>query len=435
MTSHVVLPNQTVLIKNGIIENLGKTTKLKIPKNYQIIDGKGQFLMPGLTDTHVHFFQEQYADHKNTNELELKMMLANGITTARVMAGHPDYLAAKNKVKNGEWPGPDLIVASPQLAGKWHWDSTFKNYEVVNTIQKATDAVLKFKAEGYDAIKVTFMVEAPVYEAAAKAAKAANIPFIGHVGPQAKLPLALKYGMQIEHMDEFIDQLLPDTSYNHGQSVSDMNVWRMKAWATVPHLMESKIPALAMAVKEAGVYVSPTNYFFISCFGSTDPDEVYKAKPDYGYIPQELLEDKWDIKKRQRDMPIAAADKARYVDLRKKITLALNKAGVPLMAGSDSPEWFLATGFSIHDEIATFATAGLSNFEALKTATVTPAQYFNNNKGTVTKGKAADLLLLDKNPLEKIENTRSIVGIIKAGKYYSTNHINSFLKQAKNLSK
>lgn len=433
MANNQLLENQTVLVKNGLIEALDK--KVKIPKSYKIIDGNGKFLMPGLTDTHVHFFQEQYTNHRNTNELELKLMLANGLTTARIMAGHPEYLAAKQNIQDKKWIGPDLLVASPQLVGSWPWEPEFKNYEIVDSPEKAKNAVKQFKAMGYDAIKITFMVSKPNFEAIVKAAKAENIKVVGHVGPKAKLQAALDAKMQIEHMDEFIDVLLPDISYNHGESVSDMNVWRQKAWNTVPVLMESKIPDLVAKVKQAGVYVSPTNYFFVSCFGTKNTDEYYKNRPDYQYIPKELLESRWDIKKRQRDMNLPQDSQDKYVMLRKKMVFELNKAGVPLMAGSDSPEWFLVAGFSVHDELKTFVEAGLSNFDALKTATITPSKYFNNNKGIIAKGKAADLLLLDKNPLENIENTRAISGVFKTGKYYSKEDLVSYLNEAKAISK
>ncbi|MBC7862368.1 MAG: amidohydrolase family protein, partial [Bacteroidia bacterium] len=90
------------------------------------------------------------------------------------------------------------------------------------------------------------------------------------------------------------------------------------------------------------------------------------------------------------------------------------KAGVPLMAGSDSPEWFLVQGFSIHDELETFVKAGLTPFAAIETATKNPASYMNliKQKGTIETGKIADLVLLNENPLENISNTRSINGMI-----------------------
>jgi len=432
MNTAASLANQSVLISDGKIEAIGSSSKIKTPVGYRIIDGKGKYLVPGLFDMHAHFFQEQYDNNKSTTKEELGMMLANGITSARIMAGHPEYLVAKAKLKIGDWEGPEITVASPQLVGSWPWPAGFKNYEIVNTPQKATAAVKKFKQEGYDAIKITFMVNRECYDAIVSTAKEVGIKVVGHVGPKVKLPAALVAGEQIEHMDEFIDMLLPDTTYNHGQSVSDMNIWRKEAWLTVPSLDESKITALVQQVKESGVYVTPTNYFFISTFGQIPTENEIRNKKDYSYIPAALVTERWKNREHYIHMEIPKESRDRYVFLRKKMVNELSRAGVPLMAGSDSPEFFLVTGFSIHDELAAFTEAGLSNFSALKTATVTPATFLGlKNKGSVEIGKDADLILLDKDPLTDIRNTTSINAVVKNGKYFDRTKLDAMLASAK----
>ena len=432
MNAEKSLPHQAVLIKNGRIIQVANDGKVKPAKDMVIIDGTGKFLMPGFFDMHAHFFYEQ-GEYRNTCENELKVMLANGLTTARILAGHPAYLEARSNVSSGKWPGPELFVASPQFVGRWPWPPDFKNFEIVDTKEKAADAVRRYKREGYDAIKITFMVKRDVYDEIVKTAREVGIKVVGHVGPEVKLPAALAAGEQVEHMDEFIDMLLPDSTYNHGQSVSDMNIWRKNAWATVPYLDETKIPSLVKAVKEAGIYVTPTNFFFLSCFGEGMTDEQYKQRPDYAYIPGEILKERWDIKDRYWKNPPPPENRSKYVYLRKKMTYELWKAGVPLMAGSDSPEWFLVTGFSIHDEIETFVKAGLSPFAALQTATINPATYLGISKrtGTVETGKEADLILLDKNPLEDIRNTRAISGVFATGKWYDKKTIEQMLEEGK----
>ena len=433
MDRETTLENQTLLIENGKIIEIGTAGRINIPNGFQVIDGKGKYLIPGLSDMHAHFFNEQ-GSHRNTTEVELKVMLANGLTTARIMAGHPNYLAARQNVREKRWIGPELVVASPQLVGRWAWDTTFKNYEIVDTPAKAENAVRKFKKEGYDAIKITFMVDRPAFDAINKTAREVGVKVVGHVGPKVKLPAALAAGEQIDHMDEFIDMLLPDTSYNHGESVSDMNLWRMNAWNTVPYLDESKIPALSQLVKKSGIYVCPTNYFFISCFGASFTENVYKSKPDFGYIPKEILPERWRVMQLNRKMPIPRESIERYVAIRKKMTKSLWEAGVPLMAGSDSPEWFLMTGFSIHDEIKTFVEAGLSPFAALQTATIHPADYLGlTQKGRIKKGMDADLVLLDRNPLENIDHTKSISGVFKDGRWFDRATLTDFLTDAKKV--
>lgn len=119
------------------------------------------------------------------------------------------------------------------------------------------------------------------------------------------------------------------------------------------------------------------------------------------------------------------------------MTFELWKAGVKLMTGSDSPEWFLLPGFATHDELETFVKAGLTPFAALQTATINPATYLGiaARKGTVETGKAAELLLLDKNPLDDIRNTRSISGILHNNTWYNRQALDRLLLQAQTLAR
>jgi hypothetical protein len=435
MDRDVALPNHTVIVENGVITRIGKADAVKIEKEATVIDGTGKYLLPGLFDMHVHFFYEQ-GEHRNTCAEELKMMLANGLTTVRIECGDPVYLDARKKVAEGVWAGPQLFVASPQFVGAWPWgDPVFA--AICKTPEEAVAAVRRFRDEGYDEIKITFMVRRDVYDAIIRTAREVGLKVTGHVGPLVKLPAALAARQQIEHMDEFIDMLLPDTSYNHGESVSDMNIWRKRAWATVPFLDEGKLPALVAMVREAGIYVTPTNFFFLSSFGEGRTDEQYRQRPDYAFIPEAIKAERWSIKERYWNNAPPKESREKYVRLRRKMTHELWKAGVPLMAGSDSPEWFLAQGFALHDELEAFVQAGLSPFAALQTATVNPAAYLGvlDRKGTVETGKQADLLLLDKNPLEDIRHTRSVSGVMIGKSWYDRSALQQLLEEARALGK
>jgi imidazolonepropionase-like amidohydrolase len=433
MTKEEVLADQTVVVETGVIKSISPSNKTKINKGVKVIDGMGKFLIPGLFDMHAHFFYEQ-GEHINTNETELKLILANGITTARIMTGHPSYLEAKANVKNGKWIGPELSVASPQLVGKWPFSTEFKNYELVASEAKANEAVSTFKQQGYDAIKITFMMDKPVYKAIIAAAARRNIKVVGHVGPLVMLPAALEAKQQIEHMDMFIETLLPDTPYNHGQSVSDYNIYSKAAWETVPHLMESKIPALAKSVKDAGIYVTPTNYFFISNAGLPMTDEEIRNKPDYNYIPSSLKQEKWKYRESYIKKMAPLGSREKYVYIRKQMVNELWKAGVPLMAGSDAPEFFAVAGFALHDELKTMVDAGLTPYAALQTATINPATFLemNNRTGTIEVGKESDLVLLNKNPLEDINNTRAIVGVSSEKIWLDRGDIQKLLEKVSN---
>mgnify|MGYP003042475211 CR=1 FL=1 len=314
MNKEIVLTNKTVIIENGKIARIGDADKIKASANATIINGNGKYLVPGFFDMHAHFFYEQ-GENVNTCEKELKMMLVNGVTTARILCGDPAYLDARQQVRSGNWKGPELFVTSPQFAGRWPWPG--KVFAAVcATPEEATAAVKKFKSEGYDEIKITFMVKKDVYDAIIKTAAAEGIKVTGHVGPLVKLPAALEAKQQIEHMDEFIEMLLPDTSYNHGMSVSDMGIWRKPNWETVDHLDEKRIPALVQQVKKAAVFVTATNYFFISSFGKPMSEEEIKRKPDYEYIPANIKKERYEIRKHYWDNAPSDERRKKYVHLR-----------------------------------------------------------------------------------------------------------------------
>lgn len=431
MNKEQILKDQTIVIENGKIKQIGSSYKIKLKSDVKCIDGKDKYVLPGFFDMHAHFFYEQ-GDNINTCEHELKVMLANGLTTVRIECGDPVYLEARKKVEDKIWVGPKLSISSPQFVGNYPWPGKVFA-EVCKTPEEAEAAVKKCKKQGYDEIKITFMVKRDVYDAIIKTAKTEGIKVTGHVGPLVKLRAALEAKQQIEHMDEFIDMLLPDTSYNHGECVSDMNIWRKRAWNTVPALDEKKLPSLVKMVKEAGIFVTPTNYFFFSSFADSISKEQYQQRPDYAFIPKDILDERWAIRTRYWKSAPPLASRNKYIDIRKKMTYQLWKAGVPLMAGSDSPEWFLVTGFSIHDELETFVKAGVSNYGALETATKNPATYLGliKNKGTVEVGKDADLIILDKDPLQNIAHTRSVSSMVLNGVYYNSDELKKLLLDAR----
>ncbi len=430
MATEGSLPHQTVVIQDGVIKRIGRS--IKIPKTATLIDGTGKYLIPGLFDMHAHFYYEQ-GEHVNTCESEMKLMLANGLTTVRIEGGHPAYLGAREKVRRKEWIGPRLLIASPPFVGIGSTENPFEFF--CDNPKDADEAVKRFKAEGYDAIKIAFMVKPDVYLAITQAAREEELKITGHVGPLIKLPAALAAGQQIEHMDEFIEALLPDTSYNHGQSVSDMNLWRPKAWATVPFLQVEKIPSLVQRIKNAGIVVTPTNYFFYSFFATGIDEDQTNQNAAFKYVPSHIKDHAWKVRAKYWDNPPPKESREKYVAIRFKLIKALWKAGVPLMTGSDSPQWFTVPGFAIHDELENLVQAGLTPYAALQTATVNPAKYLGlfDKTGTITTGKGANLVLLDSNPLEDIRNTRSINSVIINGNLFNRTELNKLLKEAEIL--
>ena len=173
MDKERVLENQTVLVRDGIIVEIGRS--VKIPKDATRVDGSGKYLIPGLVDMHTHLLSDGDDYPDSIAEDELKVMVANGVTTIRLMIGTPEQLILRTKSAQGEIIAPTIYSASPHLTGKEQG-----NNFVVNTPDEARAAVRKSKAAGYDFIKITTFIKAEVYEAAIDEAAKLNIKVVGH---------------------------------------------------------------------------------------------------------------------------------------------------------------------------------------------------------------------------------------------------------------
>jgi imidazolonepropionase-like amidohydrolase len=120
----------------------------------------------------------------------------------------------------------------------------------------------------------------------------------------------------------------------------------------------------------------------------------------------------------------------KFVQMELDMTLAMFRAGVPFLAGTDTAAGVhVFPGFSLHQELALFVQAGLTPLQALQTATLNPAKFMNrlSDLGTVERGKLADLVLLDANPLEDIGNTKKIRAVVLAGRYLDRTELDRML--------
>jgi len=169
-----VLSHQTVIVRDGLISEIGDTKRVKIPKDVQRIDGAGKFLIPGFSDVHVHLFtDDEFPDA--LAEDEFRIMIAYGVTTIRLMTGTPEQLVLRRRSANREILAPTIYAASPQFTGR-----KSSNACVVTTEAEARAAVVKSKQDGYDFIKVTTFLKPEVYEAVVDEAQKQNIRVVGH---------------------------------------------------------------------------------------------------------------------------------------------------------------------------------------------------------------------------------------------------------------
>lgn len=422
-----VLANQTVIVRNGAISEIGDAARVKVPSGAVRIDASGKYLIPGLVDMHTHLLSDEDTYPDSIGPDELRVMVANGVTTVRFMIGTPELLVLRARSAKGEMIAPTIFVASPHLTGREQG-----NDFVVKTPEEARNAVRKSKRAGYDFIKITTFVDAPVYEAAVDEAAKQNIRVVGHADSRfVGVERAWKAKQQIEHLDGYMEMLLADDAKKDG-SVSDLYIYRVDSWKSLDHIDESKIADVAKRTVASNAYVDPTQHFMKNSFGRARSEESIRAQPDFKFYPEPVRNQWLDFYKKNRMLNEVPLEKrARWIALRDKLIVAIHDAGGKIMAGSDTPEFLFLYGFSEHRELRALADAGLSNYAVLEAGTRNAHEYLGtiDKTGTVEKRKRADLLLLNANPLDDISATGNRAGVMLKGKWYPQTELDGWLDE------
>ena len=420
-----VLANQTVVVRNGVIAEIGDAKKVKMPKDAVTVDGTGKYLIPGLVDMHTHLLSDDDLPDKYAED-ELKIMVANGVTTCRFMIGTPEQLVLRARSARNEIIAPTIWSASPHLTGREQG-----NDFVVNTPEEAREAVRKSKAAGYDFIKITTYIKAEVYEAAVDEAAKQNIRVVGHADSRfVGVERAWKAKQQIEHLDGYMEMLLRDDAPMKG-SVSDVYLYTLDNWKSLDYIDESKIAEVAKKTVASNPFVDPTQHFMKNTFGLARSEESIRAQPDFRFYPKRIQDRYIDFQKRTRLNQIPLETRARWVGYRDKMIKSIFDAGGKIMTGSDTAEFLWLYGFTIHRELKALKDAGLSHYAVLEAGTRNPHEYLGSisKSGTIEKGKAADLVLLNANPLENISATENRAGVVLRGKWFTQAEMNGWLDE------
>jgi len=364
--------DQTVLVRGGKIVAIGPASTTPVPAGVTAIDGTGRYVMPGLTDMHVH------TELSTSNYL---LDLANGVTSVREMNGSPWLLAMRDRAKHDLALIPNLYVAGPILAAMPFGDSI----TVVATPEAARAEVRRQAAAGYEFIKVHNVVPAPIYAAICDEARALHLDVVGHIPHDTTIAKAIECGQRtFEHFKSYIDDhTLTLTHEDYVAVTRGAEVWNTPTFATYRSHLTGDEARRVLALPEMR-YVSARDRAAWLALAAEPANPVQQ-----GVLP-----------------------------LSEKIFRDLLAIGAHFLAGTDSGGGypFMVRGFALHDELRIMADQGMPIADVLRTATVEPQRAMRRDEaGTIEIGKRADLVLLRANPLAAIENTNAIDGVMVRG--------------------
>jgi len=415
-----ILAHRNVVVRNGKIEDVTELPVKEGGKGTIQVNGTAKYLIPGLWDMHVHMvFGDWFPDAK---KISLPLFVANGITGVRDMGGELDVLQQwRKEISAGTLIGPRIVMAGPMLDGP---QPRFPSSIAIKTPEDGRRAVDDLKQKGVDFIKLQSLIPREAVFAIADEAKKQNITFVGHVPDAVRASEMSKAGQRsFEHLigifegaspleDEFIKG-----SKNEGKFLATYDPAR--AGALFALLAKNQTWQCPTLVWERG-----GNLIELSDFAH-DP----RAK----YVPAYWKDVTWKHFTDQVEHEFNTDDLAtrrRFVEKELEVVKTMHHAGVPFLAGTDTASGvYIFPGFSLHEELQRFVAAGFTSLEALQTATLNPARFLGREDqlGTIEKGKLADMVLLDENPLDDIRNTERIAGVVLNGRYLSRADLDKML--------
>jgi imidazolonepropionase-like amidohydrolase len=418
--SGLAIPERNVVIEGGRIVSIGTDGATAMPAGSLIVDGRGKFLLPALWDMHTHVLAFSPL-------LDLPLYVAFGVTNVRDMQGcpQPDDPFVVCPGDKRRWTAEALSGArvAPRIVASTSWMANGPGmvrrlgevpayFDTANPGQ-ARQFVRHFEGQ-VEAIKVYNRIPREAYFALADEARRAKMDLVGHRPYAVSAIEAAAHQKSIEHSRFVIQESFAGSAALRHPDFRESDLDRRR-------MLDEHDPQMAQAIfaamRENGSWYVPTHLTRWSDAYADDPK--VRQDPLLRFL-HPLVKRQWieDIDELLAEDPSPAARETyrRYYRKTLELTGAAHRAGVPILAGTD----YVVAGADLHRELEQFVLAGLSPAEALRTATLSPAQYFalDGQYGTVEEGKAADLILLHANPLVDIRNTQQIDAVIFNGNLY-----------------
>jgi len=412
-----LVADQTVIVERGRITSVGPAEAVAPPAGAAVVKANGKYVIPGLWDMHVH------AAWRGIDGVFAPLFVANGVVGVREMFGDMETIRGwKARSEAGEsWPrmvGPGHILDGP----KPFWP----NSTVAATAEEGRQAVRKLHDSGADFIKVYTKLPREAYAAALEEAKRLGTYAAGHVPDSVSVSEASDLGQRsIEHLTGVALECSSEAEALRAERAAAADPTPGKLLASYLRQNErilatqdpGRCSALIARLAKNGTWQTPT-LTVLRSMSSLD-DDRFTADPRVRYMPPGVTKSwNWreDFRLRSRKPEDWASARKLY---RRSLEIvgAMQRAGVPILAGTDTLNPFCFPGFSLHDELSLLVEAGLSPADALRAATLNPASFLGaTDWGAVEAGRRADLVLLDANPLEKIGNTRTIRAVVLDGR-------------------
>jgi len=429
-----IVPRQAVAVRGNTIVAVGPDRA--ISKRFgakRTINAAGKFVMPGLWDMHVHFGggPELIAENKAL----LPLYVAYGITTVRDCAADisASVLEWRAAVAKGQLLGPSIYTSGPKLEGyKPIWKGTLE----VGTPAEVNAALDKLQAMKVDFVKITDNTLKPdTFLYAVKEAKRRGLRTSAHTPYALTIDQAVDDGLSsIEHIDYLIKAGSPKEAEIGAAYAASKVTYGAATDAFVDSFDAAYARKAYRRLAAKGVYVTPTlNMGRILAFLDR---EDHSRDEGLAYIGPGLRKTyEWRIERAAKATPEEVAARHKEHELSMKVLPMLQAAGIPILAGTDAGylNSFNYPGEGLHDELELYVKAGLTPQQALASSVLTGPRFLGHadRYGAVQTGKAADLLILNANPLKSVAATRKISAVLLHGRLLDRAALDKLLAQAK----
>ena len=431
-----VRENRTVVFDGDEITAIGSAGSE--PAVAETMDGTGKFLIPGLWDFHVHLtYDDRFTDSMPA------LFLSYGITSVRDTGGlMRKVLPVVEKMRAPDAVAPRVFFAGPLLDGEFVvYDGESRPEIGVRNVtpDDARQTIRDLKAQGVDFIKIYEMVSPAVFDAMVETAQELELPIDSHV------PLSLRAGTAGPAVD----------------SIEHLRNIEMDCASNAPELHETRLELLRNPDGLSGGDLRSSLHSLqrlpaIAAYDEARCDRVLDTLKSTTQVPTlrlgalnlapPYLKDDWqdalsriraDAREDWSESSLALAGNpdeefTAFGEWSLFLIGRMHARGVPVGAGTDTPIFLAVPGYSLHSELELLVRAGLSPLEALRSATVRPAEYFSlqDEMGTVDVGKRADLVLLNANPLENIANTKNIAAVVSKGRIFTREELSLMVAAA-----